>query len=227
MPDSNDPEILQARVADARAQITTAVRFACRTYNHGAPPAEVEDFTEDIIKLLLEDDCRRMQTHDPGKGSFKTWLQSVVNHHVSHQLQKHHPAEPLVDELLNTLSYPPMQDQDLLWKEREAIMYAVIDTLSLHDQRIAHLKLQEVPDEEIARELNIKPTSVGREWRVIKTKLTQIVAHDVQSKAKQSKAKQRCSLKKNMQYFFDLTSAFLVKMSIRDQTKRCPVKLIQ
>ena len=67
MPDSNDLKALQARVTDARAQITIAVRFACRNYNHGAPPEEVEDFTEDIIKLLLEDECRRMQTQDLSK----------------------------------------------------------------------------------------------------------------------------------------------------------------
>ena len=62
------------------------------------------------------------------------------------------------------------------------MLYAAIDKLSLHDQRIARLKLREVPNEEIAQELNIKPASVGREWRVIKTKLAQMVADEGQSK---------------------------------------------
>ena len=177
MPDSNDLGTLQALVTDARAQITTAVRVACRNYNHGAPPEEVEDFTDDIIKLLLEDDFRRMQTHDPSKASFNTWLQHVVNHYVSHQLQKNHPAESLEDELLNILSYPPTQENEMLWKERQAMLYTAIDKLSLHDQQIARLKLREVPDEEIAQELNIKASSVGREWRVIKTKLAQMVTN--------------------------------------------------
>lgn len=175
MPDSNDLETLRLRVANARAQITIAVQFACRNYNHGAPPAEVEDFTEDIIKLLLEDDCRRMQTHDPTKASFNTWLQHVVNHHVSHQVQKNHSAESLEDELLNTLRYAPTQENELLQKERQVMLKDAIDKLSLHDQRIARLKLREVSDEEIARELNIKTASVGREWRVIKTKLAQMM----------------------------------------------------
>jgi hypothetical protein len=63
-------------------------------------------------------------------------------------------------------------------------LYAEIDKLSLHDQTIAWMKLCEVPDEEIAKELNIKPASVGREWRVIQTKLKQIVTDGAQGKAK-------------------------------------------
>ena len=184
MPDSNDLETLQARVTDARAQITTAVRVACRKYKHNATPEEIEDFTEDIIKLLLEDDCRKLRTHDPGKALFKTWLQHVVNHEVSHELQKKRPAESLEEQLLNTLSYAPTQEKELLRKERRAMLEDAIDTLSLHDQRIARLKLREAPDEEVARELNIKPASVEREWRVIKTKLKQIVTDGAQSKAK-------------------------------------------
>ena len=175
MPDSNDLATLKLFVEYSRPLTAKAVRVACRKYKHRATPEEIEDFTEDFIELLLEDDCRRLRTHDPDKASFKTWLQHVVNHHVSRQLQKDHPAEPLEESLLNKLSYAPKQDKELLRKERRAILYAEIDNLSLHDQRIARLKLREVSDEEIARELNIKPASVGREWRVIKTKLARMV----------------------------------------------------
>ncbi len=178
MPDSNDLKTLQARVADARAQITAAVRFGCRKYKYNATPEEIEDFTEDIIKLLLEDDCRRFRTHDPDKASFKTWLQHVANHNVGRQLQKKHPAASMEEQLLNTPSHAPTQEKELLRKERRVILEDAIDKLSLHDQRIARLKLREVPDEEIAQELNIKVASVGREWRVIKTKLAQIVTED-------------------------------------------------
>ncbi|MBS1812258.1 MAG: sigma-70 family RNA polymerase sigma factor [Acidobacteria bacterium] len=209
MPDTNDPKTLQAHVADAHAQITSAVRFACQKYNHGTPPEEVEEFTEQLTLLLLEQDCRRIQTHDPSKASFKTWLQHVVNHHVSRQLQKNRPAESLEDELLNTLSYPPAQEKELLWKERRAILEDAIATLSLHDQRIARLKLNEAPDEEIAQELNIKAASVGREWRVIKTKLAQMVREGAQSKAKQSK---------DMMHLENFcVSAFSAEMSISTQ----------
>lgn len=87
--------------------------------------------------------------------------------------------------MLNTLRYAPTQENELLQKERHGMLEDAIDTLSLHDQRIARLKLREISDEEIAQELNIKAASVGREWRVIQTKLGQMLTDEGQSKAKQ------------------------------------------
>jgi RNA polymerase sigma factor (sigma-70 family) len=178
MPDSNELETLTALVENSRAPIRKAVRIACRKYKYNATPEEIEDFTEQIIVLLLEDDCRKLRTYDSSQATFPTWLQQVVNHDVSRQLQKNHPAESLDDYLL-TLSYAPKQEKELLRKEQRALLDKAIDNLSLHDQRIARLKLRDVPNEEIAQELNIKAASVGREWRVIKTKLAQIVAQNM------------------------------------------------
>jgi RNA polymerase sigma factor (sigma-70 family) len=183
MPDSNELETLTALVENSRAPIRKAVRIACRKYKYNATPEEIEDFTEQIIVLLLEDDCRKLRTYDSSQATFPRWLQQVVNHDVGRQLQKNHPAESLDDYLL-TLSYAPQQEKELRRKEERAILYAEIDKLSLHDQRIARMKLRDVPDEEIAKELNIKPASVGREWRVIQTKLKQIVTDGAQGKAK-------------------------------------------
>lgn len=175
MPDRNELEILKAEVAAYRSQIATAVRFACWNTNYKALPEEIEDCTEDITQLLLEDDCRKYRTFRAEKAAFETWLQTVAINFVRRRAKKKRPTIALADELLNTLTYAPPQDKELLGKERRALLDEAIDTLSLHDQRIARLKLLEVPDEEIAQELNIKPASVGREWRVIQTKLKQIV----------------------------------------------------
>lgn len=184
MPDSINLKTWQSLVANFHTQITTAVRSACHTYHHVPLAQEVEELTEQIIVLLLMDDCHKVQTFDPNKASFNTWLQHVVNHHVSRQLQRNHPSEPLEGELLKTLSYAPTQEKELLRKERLRILKATINKLSQHDQVIARSKLCEVSKEEIAKELSINPASVEREWRVIKTKLGQIVTNGWQSKAK-------------------------------------------
>ena len=206
MPDSNDFETAQSFVEKSRKDITAAVRFACWHHKYAATPQDIEDFTEQINLLLLAGDCRKLRTYDPTQASFTTWLQPVVNHDVGRQIQKLRRTESLEEELLNRLRYAPTQEKELLRKEERAILYAAIDKLSLHDQRIARLKLQDVSDEEIAKELNIKPASVGREWRVIKAKLKQIVTDGAQSKAKQSKAKQSYAmmLSENFASFFSI-----------------------
>ncbi len=72
MPDSNEHEDLELLVANSYAVIITTGQFACRKYNHGAPPDEVEELRGQVIVLLLEDDCHRMKTYDPEKSSFTT-----------------------------------------------------------------------------------------------------------------------------------------------------------
>ena len=59
MPDSNDFDTLKTFVENARALIAKAVRIACRKYKHSALPEEIEDFTEEIIVLLLEQYCEQ------------------------------------------------------------------------------------------------------------------------------------------------------------------------
>ncbi len=190
MPDSNDLASLQLLILNSRAQISTAVYFACRKYNHGSPPDEVEEFSEQIIALLLEDNCRRLQTFDSAKAKYITWLNKVVSHHIQHHYQRQ-PVFALLDELSSTQTgYTATQERDLLKKEQLKLIQAAINELNHHDQIIATAKLNEISNEEIAEELQIKAASVAREWRVIKTKLARRLTVEWQSKAKQSKAKQ-------------------------------------
>jgi hypothetical protein len=72
MPDSNNTEELQQQTKEARPLITKVAQYACRKYNHGASPEDVEDLTEQIILLLLEDDDRHWKTYDPAKAKLNT-----------------------------------------------------------------------------------------------------------------------------------------------------------
>ena len=143
MPDSNEREDLELLVTNSYEIITTTVQFACRKYNHGAPPDEVEKLRERIIVLLLEDDCHRMKTYDPEKSSFKTWLQHVTNHHVSHYFRKQPHAEPIDDLPENQVSVGAAQEKELLAIEEQALLLEAINQLTPHDQHIARLKLSD------------------------------------------------------------------------------------
>ena len=175
MPDSNEREDLKLLVANSYEVITTTVQFACRNYNHGAPPDEVEELRGQIIVLLLEDDCRRLKTYDPDKSSFNTWLQHVTNHHVSRYFQKQHPAEPLEDLPPDLFSYSPTQEKEFLKKEESHLLHEAVSKLTAHDQCMASLIFDEVSYEEIATEMNISAQSVRQEWYRIGKKLKRIM----------------------------------------------------
>lgn len=188
MPDSNFTSDLEKFITASYADIFSAVSHACHNYQHGVTKAELEDLTQELYLLLREDDCHKAKTFNPQKAKFTTWIQTVANHHVSHHFYQKHCTEkliePLEDILLNTLPATSNQEKELWSKEQHDLLDEAIHTLSPHDQTIARLKLREAPNEEIAKELHIKPASVDREWRVIKTKLTQIVSARVQGKTR-------------------------------------------
>ena len=139
MPDSNNIHELQERVINSRDTIKQDVIFACLKYNHGcAPPETVEELTEEIIFLLLEGDYHRLKTYDPTKAKFSTWLQNVVNHHVSNHYQKQPHNEPIEDLPENQLCIAASQEKELLMKERQTLLREAIYQLTPHGQRISH-----------------------------------------------------------------------------------------
>ena len=174
MPDSNNMGNLKQLLIEVRSLLTTEVSYACRKYNHGAPPEEIEEFSEQITLLLLEDDCRRLQTYDPQKAKLKTWLRHVVRHHVSHYFQKLPASEPLEELAEAQVSAAASQEKELLAKEERALLHEAIKQLTPHDQRLVHLKLNGASDEEIAEAMNIKLRSVQQEWSKIGRKLKAI-----------------------------------------------------
>ncbi len=173
MPGSNNIHELQELVANSRDIIGKTVIFACRKYNHGAPD-EVEELTEQIIVRLLEDGCHRLNTFDPAKAKFSTWLQNVVNHHVSHYYQRNPCTGPIEDLPENQLCVAAPQEKELLTKEQQALLQQAINQLTPHDQCIARLKIGGATDEEIAQEMKVKIRSVQQEWARIFKKIVTI-----------------------------------------------------
>ncbi len=175
MPDCKDTGNLTQTIIEARPKIVIEVASACRKYNHGAPPEEVEELTEQITLLLLEDDYRRLKTYDPQKAKFSTWLRQVIHHEVSRHFQKL-PATESLDVLSESqISAAALQEEEVLAKEERTLLDEAIQQLTPHDQRIAHLKLNGATDAEIAEAMKIKRRSVQQEWSKIGKKLKTIL----------------------------------------------------
>jgi RNA polymerase sigma factor (sigma-70 family) len=175
MPDSNNTEELRQQIVEARPLIAKEVQYACRKYNHGAPPDEVEDLTEQIIFLLMEDDCRRWKTYDPAKAKLNTWLRRIISNEVIYFFQEQLTTEPLEDLSEGQIRSAATQEEELLAKEQHAILLEAIATLTPRDQRLVRLKLNGASDEAIAQAMKVKPRSVQQKWSRIGKKLKTII----------------------------------------------------
>ena len=70
-----------------------AVQWACLTYRGCVRRDELDDFSQQIILKLIEDNCRRLRLFNQNF-SFKTWLQRVVDHHVYKYLYSKNMSMP-------------------------------------------------------------------------------------------------------------------------------------
>jgi RNA polymerase sigma factor (sigma-70 family) len=172
MPDSNNTEELQQQIKEARPTITKKVQYVCRKY--GASPEDVEDLTEQIIFLLMEDDCRRWKTYDPAKAKLNTWLRRIISNEVIYFFQEQLTTEPLEDLSEGQIRSAATQEEELLAKEQHAILLEAIATLTPRDQRLVRLKLNGASDEAIAQAMKVKPRSVQQKWSRIGKKLKTI-----------------------------------------------------
>lgn len=175
MPESKSIENPKQLIAEARVVIATEVPYACRKYNHGAPPEKVEELSGQILLLLLEHDCRRLKTYDSGKAKLSTWLRRVVRNYVRNHFQKQPSHVPLEDLLESQISAASSQEKELLAKEERVLLGNAIKQLTPHDQQLAYLKLDGVSDQEIAQAMGVKPRSVQQEWSRIGKKLKTIM----------------------------------------------------
>src|SRR5215470_4393444 len=94
-----------------------AVQWAYLRYHGRIRPDELDDFSQQIILKLIEDDCRRLRSFNYNS-SFKTWLQRVVDHHVFRCSYQRKQSECLDEIDQGALIYSPRQDRDIYAAEQ-------------------------------------------------------------------------------------------------------------
>ncbi len=138
------------------------VRYACLKRHYFPIKDEVEDLREQIVVLLLNNDCQRLKTFDSDKASFKTWLTKVVDHHVSAYLKQRKTWHSLAETLPEKLLEQPKQELNVITQEQRIAVAKEIEKLSEHQRRLLTLICDDLPVTEIAERLKIKPESIHR-----------------------------------------------------------------
>jgi RNA polymerase sigma factor (sigma-70 family) len=171
--DSQDPDIpdVEQLIIKLLPKVSKAVR---RVYRHPTNQCEIEDITQDVLVLLMENDYHRLRSFD-GLSKIETWMHTIVRHCVGQYLWKRRWEKENVslDDLSpDALSYHPTQEKMLIDEDE---YQAILSSLPERGKLLMQLALQGLKTEEIAKELGIKISSVYREKSIQYKKLRKLV----------------------------------------------------
>ena len=155
--------------------ISDAVRWAYARYQHPMRPDELDDLSQQILLLLLEDDCRRLGSFRC-HSSFKTWLQAVVNHYVSNYLRRRKQNENLDEVDPDSLSYLPSQDEEVDAAEKQKLLLKAIGKLNEQELLLYQLYfVYELEASRIAASLKTEVRDIYKRKQTLVLKLGRLV----------------------------------------------------
>jgi RNA polymerase sigma factor (sigma-70 family) len=152
-----------------------AVQWACLRYRGCVSLHEIDDFSQQIILKLIEDDCRRLRSFNYNS-SFKTWLQRVVDHHVFRRLYRRKQTE-IPDEIdQGALIYSPPQDRDIYAAEQRGLLSRALGKLSEQERLLYQLCFVFEQDaRKVATVFKINVKKVYKRKEALVLKLTRLV----------------------------------------------------
>jgi len=174
LPDFNPPAPidLEQLVVD----VYEAVQWACLRYRGSIRRDELDDFSQQIILKLFEDNCRRLHSFKH-RSLPKTWLQRVVDNHIYSCLCRRRQAGSPSEIDQEPLVYSPTQDLDIYAAEQRNLLSRALGKLSDQERLLYQLCFvfeQDAHQVATVFEINVKNVYKRKELLVLKlTKLVQ------------------------------------------------------
>jgi RNA polymerase sigma factor (sigma-70 family) len=129
---------------------------------------QMEDHVQNILLLLIEDDYRRLRSHDP-RSSLNAWLKTIAKHYMADRLRSQIPTEDGSEVLPDTLSREASQEEKMIYRERVELLQEVFGRLSDQERLLGEFLRSDSETGEIALALKIEPHQVRkRRYELIK-----------------------------------------------------------
>jgi RNA polymerase sigma factor (sigma-70 family) len=173
LPDFNPPAPidLEQLVVD----VHEAVQWACLRYWDRVRRDELDDFSQQIILKLFENNCRRLHSFKH-RSSLKTWLQRVVNNHVYSCLCRRRQAGSPFEIEQEAVIYSPPQDRDIYAVEQREMLSQALGMLSEQERLLYHLCFVFEQDaREVAAVFGTEIRIVYKRKQTLVLKLTRLV----------------------------------------------------
>ncbi|MFY9574660.1 MAG: sigma-70 family RNA polymerase sigma factor [Blastocatellia bacterium] len=178
---STEPKVIESPIETLLRDIPAIVRLSYSLRDSHPSKDLVEDLSQEILLLLIEDDYRRLRSFDVQRSSFKTWLSAVVMHHVSRHVSKEKYWKPMDEVAPEELIYLPTQELELAYDEEAKRVRAALAQLTEREKQLFSLLCQDgVKVEQIAREMGVKIESVYRRKHGIIKKLQELLGFECQ-----------------------------------------------
>jgi RNA polymerase sigma factor (sigma-70 family) len=143
-------------------------RHWIRYRNHLGRYQQMEDHFQNILLSLIEDDYRRLRSHDQ-RSSLHAWLKTVTKHYFANCLRCQTPAEEGSEVLRDALRREASQEEEMIYGERLERVQEVFGQLSDQERLLGELLRSDWETEEIAVALKIEPHQVRkRRYKLIK-----------------------------------------------------------
>jgi RNA polymerase sigma factor (sigma-70 family) len=157
------------------AEVYEAVQWACLRYRGRIRRDELDDFSQQIILKLFEDDCRRL--HSFKRHSLpKTWLQRVVDNHIYSCLCRRRQGENPYEVDQGALVYSPRQDRDIYTAEQRNLLSRALGKLSDQERLLYQLCFVFEQDaRQVATVFEINAKNVYKRKEMLVLKLTKLV----------------------------------------------------
>lgn len=169
------PDNLELFAETLLSSVANALRRAYGRYRNPICVEEFDDLSQEIVLRLIEDDCRRLKSFK-GQASFETWLQIVVNHHISNCLRRWKPSEPLDGIDPDSLAYLPSQDEEIAAAEEQKLLLKAFCKLNVQELLLYQLWFfYELPPSKIAARVRTEVRVVYRSKQTLVSKLGRLV----------------------------------------------------
>jgi len=152
-----------------------AVQWAYLQYQGRIRLDELDDFSQQIILKLFEDDCRRL--HSFKRHSLpKTWLQRVVDNHIYTCLCRRRQGENPDEVDQGALVYSPRQDRDIYDAEQRNLLSRALGRLSEQERLLYNLWfVSELAPIKIAAVFGTEVGIIYKRKQTLVLKLTRLV----------------------------------------------------
>lgn len=144
-------------------EIRKTVSLACTSYRHKVRRDEIEDLCQQTVLLLMQADYRCLRSFDYKKASLKTWLRSVVKHHISRYMRRQERLQNAEEIWVESIGYQSALKLELLVEERQKALHQFVGKLTRREKRLYELLCRDdLTDADIAGIMSISSASVRR-----------------------------------------------------------------